>query len=137
MFIKYVNKFNVLKKVETIGDAYLVVSGLPKRNGRRHVDEIADMALQLVRTVGAFKIPHFPDETIKIRVGLNSGPVAAGVVGLIMPKYCVFGDTVNTASRMESSGEGTVTIAIFESRIFFIGSVIIFQFHAFKILYCN
>ncbi|XP_062071184.1 guanylate cyclase 2G-like [Lepus europaeus] len=90
-------------KVETIGDAYMVASGLPKRNGTRHVDEIATMALHILSATMHFQIAHMPDEKLRLRIGLHTGPVVAGVVGLTMPRYCLFGDTVNMASRMESS----------------------------------
>ncbi|EDW02936.1 GH10964 [Drosophila grimshawi] len=92
-------------KVETIGDAYMVVSGLPLKNGNRHAGEIASLALHLLETVGNLKIRHKPTETVHFRIGIHSGPCAAGVVGQKMPRYCLFGDTVNTASRMESTGE--------------------------------
>uniref|UniRef100_A0A8V0XBY4 Guanylate cyclase n=1 Tax=Gallus gallus TaxID=9031 RepID=A0A8V0XBY4_CHICK len=91
-------------KVETIGDAYMVASGLPKRNGNKHAAEIANMSLDILSSVGTFKMRHMPDIPLRIRIGLHTGPCVAGVVGLTMPRYCLFGDTVNTASRMESTG---------------------------------
>ncbi|XP_029302359.1 retinal guanylyl cyclase 2 [Cottoperca gobio] len=91
-------------KVETIGDAYMVASGLPKRNGNKHAAEIANMSLNILSSVGSFQMRHMPDVPVRIRIGIHSGPCVAGVVGLTMPRYCLFGDTVNTASRMESTG---------------------------------
>ncbi|XP_046403993.1 guanylate cyclase 32E isoform X2 [Ischnura elegans] len=93
-------------KVETIGDAYMVASGLPVRNGDRHAGEVASLALHLLQCIQHFPIRHRPtSEQLLLRIGIHSGQCVAGVVGLKMPRYCLFGDTVNTASRMESSGE--------------------------------
>ncbi|XP_069033502.1 retinal guanylyl cyclase 2-like [Embiotoca jacksoni] len=91
-------------KVETIGDAYMVASGIPNRNGNRHAAEVSNMSLDILHSIAEFKIKHMPEIKVKIRIGLHSGPVVAGVVGLTMPRYCLFGDTVTMASLMESSG---------------------------------
>ncbi|XP_062385816.1 atrial natriuretic peptide receptor 1 [Sardina pilchardus] len=103
-FDAIIDNFDVYK-VETIGDAYMVVSGLPVRNGKLHGREVARMSLALLQAVHSFRIRHRPAQQLKLRIGIHSGPVCAGVVGLKMPRYCLFGDTVNTASRMESNGE--------------------------------
>ncbi|KAH9502508.1 Receptor-type guanylate cyclase Gyc76C [Bulinus truncatus] len=103
-FDSIIKNFDVYK-VETIGDAYMVVSGLPIRNGQLHAAEIASMSLSLLATIKSFTIRHKPADTLKLRIGIHSGPCVAGVVGLTMPRYTLFGDTVNTASRMESNGE--------------------------------
>lgn len=59
--------------METIGDAYMVVSGLPERNGDRHADEIAKMALDLVAAVRQVSIPHMPDQKLQLRAGIHTG----------------------------------------------------------------
>lgn len=80
-----------------------MVSGLPSRI-EDHAEQIATMALDLLHESGRFKVKHLPGVPLQLRIGLHSGPCCAGVVGLTMPRYCLFGDTVNTASRMESTG---------------------------------
>ena len=60
-------------QVETIGDAYMVVSGLPIRNDNRHAGEIAQFALHLLNSLKTFKVPDFPDYKLQLRIGLHSG----------------------------------------------------------------
>ncbi|CAH2048807.1 unnamed protein product, partial [Iphiclides podalirius] len=92
-------------KIETIGDSYMVASGLPVRNGNKHATEIASMALELLEATSMCRLPHRPDQMLCMRSGIHTGPCVAGIVGSKMPRYCLFGDTINTASRMESTGE--------------------------------
>ncbi|XP_033751983.1 atrial natriuretic peptide receptor 1-like [Pecten maximus] len=103
LFDNIIDKYNVYK-VETIGDAYMVASGLPIRNGTRHVTEICRMALDLRDKISNHELKQNVVDKVKLRIGIHTGPCVTGVVGLKMPRYCLFGDTVNTASRMETTG---------------------------------
>ena len=90
-----------LEKIKTIGDAYMVAGGLPEENPQ-HAIAVAQMALgmlQIVRDTGR----RF-DEKLELRIGIHSGEVVAGLIGRHRSIYDVWGDTVNTASRLESSG---------------------------------
>lgn len=64
----------------------MVVSGLPERNGNNHAAEIARMSLTLLNQVKKFKIRHRPEEALRLRIGIHTGPCVAGVVGLKMPR---------------------------------------------------
>ena len=103
LFDGIIDSYDVYK-VETIGDAYMVSSGVPQKIGDRHAPELAMLAMDILSATSTFIIRHMPQVPLKIRIGLHSGPAVAGVVGLAMPRYCLFGDTINTASRMESTG---------------------------------
>jgi len=103
-----------LEKIKTIGDAYMVVAGLPEPRAD-HAEAMAEMALEMQAALGRLCEPLGLDLTI--RVGMDSGPVIAGVIGRHKFIYDLWGDTVNTASRMESSGlpgRIQVTVATFE-----------------------
>jgi class 3 adenylate cyclase len=90
-----------LEKIKTIGDAYMVVGGVPTRRAD-HAEAVAEMALEMrdVIASGRFGDGH----QLALRIGLHSGPLVAGVIGKQKFIYDLWGDTVNTASRMESSG---------------------------------
>ncbi|CAB9496917.1 activated protein kinase catalytic subunit alpha-1 [Seminavis robusta] len=92
-------------KVETIGDAYMGVTNLNGKQPTDHVKRIADFAIEVVQAANQVQIDEEdPDRgCVKIRVGFHSGPVVSSVIGSLNPRYGLFGDTVNTAARMETN----------------------------------
>lgn len=99
-FDRIISKYNI-EKIKTIGDAYLAVSGLPMPDDK-HAEKVAGAALEIMAYMKQRKI-DYPDCTFEIRIGLHSGPVVAGIVGVKKFAYDIWGDTVNTAARMEQS----------------------------------
>ncbi len=90
-----------VEKIKTIGDAYMAVCGLPEAD-ERHAEHIANVALDMLQAVKQMNTDS--GQALQLRIGLNSGPVVAGVIGLNKFAYDLWGETVNTASRMESHG---------------------------------
>jgi len=100
-------------KIETVGEVYLVAANVAGVSVPDHVLVLSRLALKFIATVReietAFRadVEGFSDSALRleVRVGINSGPVTAGVIGRLLPRYRIFGDTVNTAARMETSAE--------------------------------
>jgi class 3 adenylate cyclase len=90
-----------LEKIKTIGDAYMVAGGIPEPRPD-HTEAIVKFAVDMLQALDSYE--GFHGEPIRIRVGINKGPVVAGVIGHQKFSYDLWGDTVNVASRMESSG---------------------------------
>lgn len=102
-----------LEKIKTLGDGYLVAAGIPTPRSD-HAEAAADLALELERCLGS--LPRAVESGIALRIGVDTGPVVAGVIGRRKFSYDLWGDTVNTASRMQSHaapGEIRVTEATY------------------------
>ena len=101
-FDNLVEKYQ-LEKIKTVGDAYMVAGGFPEPRSD-HAEAIADLALEMRESLAKFHTGE--NQTVCMRTGIHTGPAVAGVIGIKKFIYDVWGDTVNTASRMESHGIG-------------------------------
>jgi len=99
-FDKLTEKY-ALEKIKTIGDAYMVASGLPKPR-HDHLEALVEMALGMRKVMGDFHKSGTCD--LDLRIGINTGPIVAGIIGYKKFSYDLWGDTVNVASRMASYG---------------------------------
>ena len=91
-----------LEKIKTIGDAYMVAGGVPTPV-RDHTERVLHFALEMLRRIELYN--ERTGAALKLRIGVHRGPLVAGVIGAQKFTYDIWGDTVNVASRMESTGE--------------------------------
>jgi len=118
MFDYCLQKYDVFK-VDTVNDSHMVASGVPDKNGDRHASIIASMALDVMATCSMFPIQHKPNERVQLRSSIHTGSVVAGVqvVGSKMPRYRLFGETVDVASMMNVIGEAFKIHISLESKV--------------------
>jgi class 3 adenylate cyclase len=102
-FDEIISRYNI-EKIKTIGDAYLCVSGLPDTKDHNAAN-VVTAAIEILQVVDEMKNTNAEHGSFDIRIGIHTGPLVAGVVGNKKFAYDIWGDTVNTAARMEQSSE--------------------------------
>jgi adenylate cyclase len=108
-FDEIISKYTI-EKIKTIGDAYLAVGGVPNPD-KRHAEHVILAALEIAQFM-SIRQQQLGDKTFRVRIGVHSGPIVAGIVGLKKFAYDIWGDTVNTAARMEqNSVAGRINIS--------------------------
>ena len=111
-FDNIIGKYEI-EKIKTIGDSYMLAGGLPVKN-KTHAKDVVNVAIKIVEFMKARNEQNIKEgkPVFEIRIGINTGPVVAGIVGVKKFAYDIWGHTVNLASRMQSNGEvGRINIS--------------------------
>jgi class 3 adenylate cyclase len=102
-FDDIVNRYSNLQKIETIGDAYMVVSDIYTNDQKNNVKNMVLFAFDILREIKNIQTPD--NKPLQLRIGINLGKVVVGILGVEIPRLCVIGNTVNVANRLQTSTE--------------------------------
>jgi len=102
-FDNIIIKYKNLQKIETIGDAYMVVGDLYNNNNNNIVNDIIELAIEFMKEIKNIKTPD--NIMLQLRIGINIGSVSIGILGVDIPRLCVIGNTVNIAARLQSTAD--------------------------------
>lgn len=103
LFDSIILRYPILQKIETIGDAYMVVSDIYTNNQTDNVKNVVLFALDILKEVSKIKTPN--NKPLQLRIGINLGKVVVGILGVEIPRLCVIGNTVNVANRLQTTTE--------------------------------